>query len=212
MIRVSMEPEQRKRELVKIAEELFIRNGYDETAVSDIVKAAGVAQGTFYYYFRSKDEVRNAVINHNILEVREMIDRIMAMEGMNALERMGAFSMAFSKWSEGKGRMMDYLHEEKNEILHYRMSRKVLEYLVPAYTAIIEQGIKENIFHTEYPGEAAQALMGMTENVLEGRHSPDMGNAETRRKYIAMLEFSERILGAEPGIFVKFAKEKGVDI
>ena len=57
-------PETRKSELLAAAETLFRENGVDRTAVSDIVKKAGVAQGTFYNYYQSKDEIFAAVLEH----------------------------------------------------------------------------------------------------------------------------------------------------
>ncbi|MCK5560312.1 MAG: hypothetical protein KAJ51_06945, partial [Thermoplasmata archaeon] len=128
---------------------------------------------------------------------------------LSALERMTMFSFGFRDWASEKGRLMEYIHEEKNEILHYRMSKKVLAYLTPAYEKIIRQGIKEGTFNTKYPAEAAKALMGLTETIFEGEHSPDFNDKKTQKKYRAVLEFSERILGAKPGIFIKFLKSRG---
>jgi AcrR family transcriptional regulator len=212
MIRVVKDPDARKQELVDTAEKLFIRYGYDEVSVSDIVKKAGVAQGTFYYYFKSKDDMRNAVIEKNIDEVKELIDSIISRDDFSAMEKMAAYSLSFQQWGRDHEKLTDYIHEEKNEVLHYRMSRKVLEYLVPAYTKIIEQGVDEGVFQTKYPDLASMAIMGITEAIFEGEHNPKMEDPETKRKYTAVIEFSEKILDAEPGIFVKFAKEKGVDI
>ncbi len=209
MVRIVKDPDVRREELIDTAEELFVKKGYDETSVSQIVRKARVAQGTFYYYFKSKDEIRNAIIDKNIDEVKVIVDRMMVTEGLSALERMTMFSMGFREWASQKGKLMEYIHQEKNEILHYRMSKKVLDYLTPAYEKIIRQGIKEGVFHTKYPVEAAKALMGLTENIFEGDHAPDFDDKETQRKYSAVLEFSERILGAEPNTFIKFLKSKG---
>jgi AcrR family transcriptional regulator len=49
--------EDRKEALVKAAIEIFHQKGYAQARVSDIVARAGVAQGTFYLYFRSKEAV-----------------------------------------------------------------------------------------------------------------------------------------------------------
>lgn len=212
MVRVVKDPEIRREELIDTAEELFVKKGYDETSVSEIVRKARVAQGTFYYYFKSKDDIRNAIIDKNIDEVKVIIDKMMATKDLSALERMTAFSFGFRDWASEKGRLMEYIHEEKNEILHYRMSRKVLDYLTPAYEKIIRQGIKEGVFTTKYPAEAAKALMGLTESIFEGEHSPDFNDKQTRKKYMVVLEFSERILGAEPGTFFKFLKSKGLKL
>jgi AcrR family transcriptional regulator len=212
MIRVSKDPDQRKAELIDTAEKLFVKYGYDEVAVSDIVRKAGVAQGTFYYHFKSKDEIREAIIDRYIGEVKVMLDGILAHEGMNALERMSMISYSFQQWGREKGKLTDHLHEEKNEVLHNRMAKKVLEYMTPAYATIIEQGIEEGIFKCEEPDLAAIVIMSMTEAIFAGEHNPKMEDEETKRKYRTLLDYTEKILGAEPDTFVKFAKEKGVDL
>ncbi len=47
----------RRRELLEAARRLFLERGFAETSVAAIVRAAGVAQGTFYLYFESKEHV-----------------------------------------------------------------------------------------------------------------------------------------------------------
>lgn len=48
---------QRREQLKRIALEWFARKGYHNTKISDIVKSAGVSQGTFYWYFASKEKM-----------------------------------------------------------------------------------------------------------------------------------------------------------
>ncbi|MEK3888807.1 TetR/AcrR family transcriptional regulator [Bacillus sp. FSL K6-3431] len=52
----------RREELLYIALELFATKGYHQTKVSDIVKQAGVAQGTFYWHFKSKEEIALEIV------------------------------------------------------------------------------------------------------------------------------------------------------
>ncbi|MCO4773901.1 MAG: TetR/AcrR family transcriptional regulator [Deltaproteobacteria bacterium] len=47
----------RRQQLLEVAEQLFLESGYSKTSVSRIVKTAGVAQGTFYLYFSTKEEI-----------------------------------------------------------------------------------------------------------------------------------------------------------
>ena len=54
--------ESRRDALVDAAFEVFLEKGVASTAVDDIVEKAGVAKGTFYLYFESKEEVFNAVL------------------------------------------------------------------------------------------------------------------------------------------------------
>ena len=55
--------EERKNEFIDAAEKLFKENGIVETTISSIVKEMDVAKGLFYYYFKSKDDVIEAISN-----------------------------------------------------------------------------------------------------------------------------------------------------
>jgi len=53
----------RREELLRAATRVFARKGYRAASISDVIKAAGVARGTFYLYFRSKQDILFAVID-----------------------------------------------------------------------------------------------------------------------------------------------------
>ena len=53
--------EERRNEFVDAAEKLFRENGIVDTTISAIVKEMDVAKGLFYYYFKSKDDVIDAI-------------------------------------------------------------------------------------------------------------------------------------------------------
>jgi len=52
----------RREQLLAIAVERFAKYGYHKTKISDIVAQAGVAQGTFYWYFKSKESIALEII------------------------------------------------------------------------------------------------------------------------------------------------------
>ncbi|MFO7567036.1 MAG: TetR/AcrR family transcriptional regulator [Enhygromyxa sp.] len=65
----------RRRELVATAKRLFLERGFAQTSVSAIVREAGVAQGTFYLYFKSKQALlpylRAEVLGHYLRAFEE---------------------------------------------------------------------------------------------------------------------------------------------
>ncbi|WP_051276388.1 TetR/AcrR family transcriptional regulator [Desulfovirgula thermocuniculi] len=84
------------RRLLEAAEEVFGEKGYFEASVTDIITRAGVAQGTFYLYFRTKKDIFRHLILHLHHEVRKNVqmavahlsDRIEAeKQGMLAFHR-----------------------------------------------------------------------------------------------------------------------------
>jgi TetR/AcrR family transcriptional regulator, fatty acid metabolism regulator protein len=57
--------EDKRRQLLDAAVRVFARKGYHASRVGDIAEEAGVAHGLLYHYFRSKDEVLEAVFHEN---------------------------------------------------------------------------------------------------------------------------------------------------
>ncbi|MDQ0779022.1 AcrR family transcriptional regulator [Streptomyces aurantiacus] len=59
--RVAKPPEERRRDIMDAAEALFTRKGIAETKIEEITALAGVSKGTFYLYFKTKDEAAAAL-------------------------------------------------------------------------------------------------------------------------------------------------------
>lgn len=57
MTQANVRRQEREQQLIKIALELFATVGYENTKISDIVAKANVSQGTFYWYFKSKEAI-----------------------------------------------------------------------------------------------------------------------------------------------------------
>jgi len=61
--------------LLAVASELFHRNGFDGTSFDEIVRISGVRRGNIYYYFKTKDEILEAVVARRMEEARATIER-----------------------------------------------------------------------------------------------------------------------------------------
>ena len=72
-----MKNNERKQELLKIAYNMFLMKGYDNTSIDDIINEAKIAKGTYYYYFESKEttleEVINMMINDEVTSAKEIL-------------------------------------------------------------------------------------------------------------------------------------------
>lgn len=67
-----------RQRLMAAAEEVFAERGYYRTSVSEITRRAGVAQGTFYLYFESKDEIFRELVRQLGRELRRATREAMA--------------------------------------------------------------------------------------------------------------------------------------
>lgn len=88
MVRINKEPEERKDEIVSTAQRLFMKKGYAETKVSDIVKAIGVSQGVYYYYFPSKDAVIEEIVKRYMNLHLEAAWTILADDTLSPLKKL----------------------------------------------------------------------------------------------------------------------------
>lgn len=61
------------QKIVDVANKLFYQRGYNQTSFAEIADAAGIPKGNFYYYFKSKDDLLAAVIDHRIQQVASML-------------------------------------------------------------------------------------------------------------------------------------------
>ncbi len=69
MVRILKKPEERKKEILEVAKELFQSLGYNKTSVEAIIEKAGISKGTFYYYFSSKNEVLSYIAHDTLKEM-----------------------------------------------------------------------------------------------------------------------------------------------
>ncbi len=76
--------------IVEAADQLFYRQGYEHTSFSDIADAVQISRGNFYYHFKSKDEILDAVINLRLANTRKMLDK-WDIEGETPTERIRSF-------------------------------------------------------------------------------------------------------------------------
>lgn len=60
--KVDANKKQKSTSLLNRAFELFIEKGVNKTSISDIAEKAGVAKGTFYLYFKDKNDIRNHLV------------------------------------------------------------------------------------------------------------------------------------------------------
>lgn len=147
----------RGRELVDAALEVFTTKGVGAASVDDIVRAAGVAKGTFYLYFDTKDDAVNAVAERMVEGVTARIEALANDPTRSPVERLAAFSVALREvGGEPHERdLIEVLHRPENRAVHDRMSQRIVARLAPDVAAVIADGIDRGLFRRQDAGRAA---------------------------------------------------------
>ncbi len=196
-MRITKDRETRRAEIIGTAIALFLEKGYADTMVSDIVKRVGVAQGTFYYYFRTKEDVLDAALEQLLREGVERVARLAADDCQTASVRLeGLFRMLFSPRgsievdARYRGLLQDQSVHARMEAVRFRMLHGVLSDLIGA-------GIRYGEFRRlRFPSEAAEIALKGASAFMRERHMPLVA-ADTMLD--ALAEFMENLLGMPEG-------------
>lgn len=150
-----------KRELIYDAlEELMLTVPFGEISVESIAKKAGVGKGSVYYYFDSKDEILDNVIERSYRKaIREYFDNVQSEN--TALGRIKQLFRSVIKKDFGSSRqnLIVTLHLHDDLILHNKLKAIAVQELSPILTVLLEQGIEEGSIKMEYPRESAEIIV-----------------------------------------------------
>jgi AcrR family transcriptional regulator len=72
---------ERREQILAAAKEVFAERGYHNASINDIIRRAGIARGTFYLYFESKQKIFESILDQALVELRSRITRIETGEG-----------------------------------------------------------------------------------------------------------------------------------
>jgi AcrR family transcriptional regulator len=79
-----------REHILEEADRLFYRQGYEHTSFADIAQAVRISRGNFYYHFRTKDEILDAVINARLAGTRKMLEQ-WEIDGAQPADRIRSF-------------------------------------------------------------------------------------------------------------------------
>lgn len=152
----------RRSELAAAAARVFAERGVANTSVADIVKAAGVAQGTFYLYFESKDDALLAVVDGMAEQMIDQIRGAVESAGSTAVEKFLALRDVFTAFDTDPAAvtLADFMHRPENRPLHDRMAEHFVPALIPLMESIVSQGVDEGVFRVRDTRAAAWFVLG----------------------------------------------------
>mgnify|MGYP001247193490 CR=1 FL=1 len=197
MARISKKPEERRAELVDAARRLFSAEGYGTVSVSRIVGELALAQGTFYYYFSSKEEILDAVVDDYVGALERRFTEIESAPSLGprgAFERMVRAEMGFDAERTRE------LFAIQGVDMHTRIFSRILLGLAPRYLSIIERGIAAGDFKTQVPDLIAETIV-LHVHFLFDRDVLGWSQAEYDRRLKASADLLEVLLELPLGSF-----------
>lgn len=200
-MRIIKDADVRKNEILDAAEELFNINGFDDTTISAIIEKAGIARGTVYYHFKSKEDVLDALTVRHCERLLEEAKQIATDRSIQVIDRLIQTLMAMNGDKDGTpGVLTQQMHKPQNALMHQKTHQTMLEGIPPVLIEIIEDGIKEGLFETPYPYESLEMVVAYVNTVFDD-YSENLTGEDLLKRIRAFIFNLERLFGAAPGSF-----------
>lgn len=200
------ESENRLNEILDVAQRLFVIKGYAHTTINDILKEVGIARGTFYYYFESKEAVLDAVIDRIAKQAVLKATEVVKNDSLTPDQKLLFLFLSVRVVDEIDESLMAELHNPENALMHQKSLSSMITHILPLLLEIVEEGIEQGIFHCQYPKEYMQIFMVSAVTLLDDgifQHESDEKTAIFR----ALIALLEQMLGVENDRFWNLAQK-----
>lgn len=157
----------KKEKIVQSAIQVFTENGVEKTTVSHIVKAAGIAQGTFYLYFPSKLSLMPAIAEVMVqLTLKSVIEAV--EETASFEEQMEQFVDAIFAVNKEHHEIQAMIYSGLASTEHLKEWESVYAPMYQWVSTIVEKGQKTGAIRTDsHPDQLAKLIIGLTESAAE---------------------------------------------
>ena len=160
-------PSDKRDRILRAAVKVFAKSGFHATRVSEVAKAAGVADGTIYLYFKSKEELLVSLFEDRVQKLLQFMKDELPKEP-TAAGRLRALVHMQLGLLEGERELAEVI-----TVILRQSTRLMKEFAAPHFLAyleaigeIIEEGQANGEFRTDVsPSIAARAIFGALDGI-----------------------------------------------
>lgn len=159
MTRPVQDPQIRINEILNAADQLFFSKGYQATTINDIAKKVGVAQGMLYYYFKSKEEVLEMLLNRHVASLVAEIQSIQHLASTPPEKIALTVSAILDRAAYKDGQLLNLLYDIQNLYLKDALFRQLESAFSPWLLQTIDEGVATGDFSLPHPPTAADYIL-----------------------------------------------------
>lgn len=186
-----MKKEVRKKELIKIAYELFITKGYEKTSVDEIIAKAGIAKGTYYYHFESKEQMLEDVVN---MMIDRSVEKAKTVVKSNLdLEEKLVYTILALRVTPDEQSVEDTINSKENIILHKKINDRIINEAIPILSKIVREAKEIGLFNCDDNIEERVRMTLILSNEMFDH------NEVTEVNILVFIDTLEKIYGAKNG-------------
>jgi AcrR family transcriptional regulator len=209
-VRITKDPDVRREELLDIALDLCRSQGFDALRVEQVVQRAGVAKGTFYHYFASKDAVLEALVQRFGEGLFAQLSAAAGGADRPAVERLQAAMHAAQsfKTAQGDVPLAALLQREENLAMRHRIYRAWLADARRVLQPLISDGVADGSFDVADAAGATDIILllwfdagdRVWERAVEATSAEEFTEIMLSGSR-SVTQAQERVLGVAPDTF-----------
>jgi len=194
----------RRDEILDAAGRLFVAKGYAATTITDLLDEVGIARGTLYHHYKSKEQVLQGLIRRHGDRLLDQLATVLASD-QSALLKLGACLASLAPQDLEQAALVAELSSAGDAAMFMISLDDLVLRLAPAVAQVITQGVFEGVFDTSHPLTITRVLLVAIHGLLD---NPGLTwTAEERTELLAgIVDAAERMLGALPGSLATMAK------
>ncbi|SDF25126.1 DNA-binding transcriptional regulator, AcrR family [Paenibacillus sp. cl6col] len=200
-MRIVKEAEERRNEILDAADELFGLKGFDGASTNDILDKVGIARGTLYHHFKSKEDILDALIERYNVRLLGAAQDIAADKSIPVVKRIIRVVMALNISGGSSKEIMEHIHKPQNALMHQKIQKVIINGVTPILAEIIREGIQVGMFHTPFPYECMEMIVIYANTVLDD-DVVELTDEERMLRMQAFVYNIERLLGAAEGSLI----------
>lgn len=151
-----------KRELILDATQQLLCESPSQTiSVSDIAKKAGIGKGSIYYYYKSKEDILQALTERTYSYAISKGKALVESSDMDVFMKMKIIFQTCRETSRELRRQEsnDFFEAQQSALLHQKFTGVLIKNLKPILADIIRQGDADGVIHCKLPEDVAELVL-----------------------------------------------------
>ena len=198
-MRIVKDAEERRNEILDVAERLFCAKGFDNASTNDILEEIGIARGTLYYHFKSKEDILDGVIQRITDRLMQDAGEIVRQKELPVLERLTKAILSLNVESKIGHEIMEQVHRPQNALMHQKMQTTLLAGINPILTELVEEGIQQGICPTRYPESVVEMTILYANTAFDELNVSRLSPEQREKKIAGFIYNMERLMGMAEG-------------
>lgn len=184
--------DERQQHIIDAARQLFIMNGVEKTSVNDIIKELGIAKGTFYWYFESKEQLIHMVVADVINESYVAADEICHLPDLSFAQKIARIldDLFIENYI---GEDLERCIQKEYEAFSDQIWQENIRQLTPIVKRLLAQAVKEDLVAEVCSDEVAAFIIYGFRSILFMKLS--MSSEANIKQVNQVMDFVFRGLG-----------------